>query len=407
MTVDELAQIIRESDDAYVRVLRRHLINPTQPDPTGLAQSIYQRTTGGMTAAQYEAWLPEAAIRSGELKPAPPAGTIIRKARDQVKAVSSNYCNLFDSRGQQQFSPFIGGMPFARQDEWMANEQAHGSTHLAVSVDINGYASLHDVELSTFNFYLTDRWHDFDSLLRRLLERGLTPIVFLHCGDFYAGDDYYRGICRWWNAHWADFTDQVIFVNGWETRRRNSGHRAAEYDRCTKIMRQELGPSAIFGAHLTQGDGIFGSHAPVEDDDPWKDNEEQDNWYTHSGLEFEVLLFQTLQPTDDRDLDEFGQPKWWNRAIDTGERFLPQGTPLPGSVGLKEGQHDGGWHYRAGYAYKDWFGRKRERGRPVMVAFEYVAWEHMNKGGVSPERVKAVAQKLRSFGFQHFGNGLP
>lgn len=333
------------------------------------------------------------------------AAAVTRKSRDQVKAVQTNFCNLRDSRGKVQFSPFIGGYPKDRQNEWMENEKRAGSTHFVVSLDVNGYDALADPELSTLNFYAADRWQDLDDLLRRLLARGLTPIVFLHSGDTYAGDTYYREVCQWWNAHFSAWSDQVVFVCGWETRR-HGGLTANEFNRANTIMREVLGRDAVLAFHGSPESALFASHAPTEDDDPWKDDDEPQNWFTHCGVELEVLLFQTLYANDD-DRDEFGQPKWWNRTADTAERFLPEGTELPGLKSLKEGQNDGGWHYRRGCAGPDWFASgRRERGRPVLVAFESVAWGYI-RGCVSDERVKEVARTLRSFGFQHFGNGLP
>jgi hypothetical protein len=144
----------------------------------------------------------------------------------------------------------------------------------------------------------------------------------------------------------------------------------------------------------------------VEDDDPWKDDDEPGNWYRHAGCEFEVLLYYPAMYADDNDKDEFGQPNWWNRAMDTVERFLPQGTLLPALKGMRQRDHNGYIVERDGTAHPDWFGRTRERGRPVLVAAEYVAWGFI-RDMVTPERVRDVARTLRSFGFEHFGNGQP
>jgi hypothetical protein len=335
-------------------------------------------------------------------KPPPP---IVRKARDEVKAVETNFCNLRDGRGKVQFSPFIGGYPRVRQDDWIANEVKAGSTHFVVSVDVNGYASMADDEFHAVHFYRENRWEEFGDLLRRLRTAKLTPIIFLDSGDRYPGDEYFRGVTAWWQAHFADLTDQVVMVCAWETRR-FGGYSAYQFDRANAIMREVLGKDAILAFHGSPESGLFGSHAPVEPDDPWQDDGEQENWYTHSGKEFEVLLFQTLY-ADNAALDEFGQPKWWNRTADTAERFLPLGTPLPGLARMKEGQNDGGWHYRTGYAHPDWFaGTKRERGRPVLVAFEYVAWGYI-RGLLTDAQVTATADTLYAFGFRHFGNGAP
>ena len=410
LNVDLVAQRIRESHDAYTKILKRPLLGEPQ-DPFGVAQSLFHRMVAGLTADEFEQWLlatDEGKAKNPPIPPTPPTptpGPIQRKTRDQVKAVQTNFCNRRDSTGTVQFTPFIVGMPVARQNEWMDNELALGSDHIVLAVDFNGYGVWsHPDNPQPVNLFAADRWQDFGDLLQRCLAKGLTPIIFLHSGDFYAGADYYRRVCAWWNAHWADLTDQVIFVCGWETRR-FGGHLAWQFNEANLIMREVLGPNAILAFHGSPESGLFGSHAPVEDRDPWADDDEPANWFTHCGLEFEVFLFQSLY-ADDSKLDQFGQPTWWNRMADTAERFLPAGTDQPFLKGMKDGQHDGGWHYRKGYAGPDWFGGRRERGRPVLVYFEGVAWGYI-RGLVSDERVKEVARIAQGMGFQHFGNGRP
>lgn len=331
--------------------------------------------------------------------------TFKRKTRDQIRAVETNFCNLLDSTGTVQFSPFVVGLTKARQIEWMENELAHGSTHMVIVVDFNGYAVWsHPDNPPTVNFFTSNRGDDFRTIVLRLLHRGLTPIVFLHSGDSYAGADYFRDVCAWWNRHCADLTDQCIFVNGWETRRRG-GLSAYHFNEANTIIRAVLGDGAVMAAHLTQGDSVFQSHAPEEADDPWLDDGEPENWYTHCGAEFEILLFQTALPDYD-DLDEFGQPKWFNRAIDVAERFLPGGTSMPGAVGQVQRDHNGNVIPRRGYAEPDWFGRGRKGGRPTLVAFECPAYLFIRKQ-VGDDYVRRAARQLQSFGFEHFGNGRP
>ena len=59
MTADDLARLVAESDDDYAALLGRRLLNPSAPDAFGVAQSIFHRTTGGMTRDQFRAWLAE------------------------------------------------------------------------------------------------------------------------------------------------------------------------------------------------------------------------------------------------------------------------------------------------------------------------------------------------------------
>jgi hypothetical protein len=398
--LERSAQDLRECDDAYQKLLRRALVADPK-DYLGVVNALMLRQSG-LTAEQFEAWVQESEEYRALHLPGPTAPGFTRKTRDQVCAVQTNFCNLRDRTGQPQFSPFACALPPAQQEEWIQNEVAAGSTHFVVAVDVNSTAYL-PPEGHAVNYYRDDQHEEYRAFLSRVLSWGLTPIVFLHSGDFYAGDDYYRGLCAWWTQHFSDLTDQCVFVCGWETRR-FGGHRAVEFDRANTLMREGLGSSAVLAFHGSPESGVFGSHAPTEPDDPWADDDEPSNWRTHCGREFEVFLFQTLY-ADDAKLDEYGQPTWWNRACDTTERFLPAGTELPGAKWLKQGTHDGGTAMRSGYAGPDWFGDGK-RARPSLVAFECVAWGFI-RGYVSAARVTEVARTLRSFGFTQFGNGQP
>lgn len=75
MDVDALAQIVRESDDAYNKLLLRPLLDQAQKDPFGVAQSIWHRTKGGMDALQFEEWLKTTTEYQEKHPPEPPPGS--------------------------------------------------------------------------------------------------------------------------------------------------------------------------------------------------------------------------------------------------------------------------------------------------------------------------------------------
>lgn len=347
------------------------------------------------------------------------------KSRDAMKRVMTNFLNLRDSRNVPQFTAFIGGYPPARQNEWIQNEINAGSTHLVCATDVNGYNNMEDSDFRKVDFYHENKWQEFADLLTRIIKKGLTPIVFLHSGDSYPGDEHFTGICDWWNTNLAKFTEYCIFVCGWETRR-FGGYSANEFNRCNLIMRDKLGPigKAMLAFHGSPETGVFGSHASrnnvpkdehgCELDDPWYHAGEPDNWHMTVGVhgervcgtEFEVFLYQSAVARDN-EVDEFGQPQWWDRCLDTCERFLPQGTPMPGAVGVKMRGRDGEVTTRDGYAGGPksavWF---PANDGPALCLFEVVAYDYI-RGNCSAERVKEVARKAQSFGFPYFGNGLP
>ena len=119
-----------------------------------------------------------------------------------------------------------------------------------------------------------------------------------------------------------------------------------------------------------------------------------------------MFLFQS-EVAREGDVDEWGQPQWWDRSLDTAERFLPAGTPIPGAVGVKMRDRQGNLTTRDGYAGgpngADWFGSGP---RPALCFFESVAYDFI-RGDCDSARAREVARKAATFGFQHFGNGLP
>jgi len=147
----------------------------------------------GLTAEQFEAWVQESEEYRALHLPGPTAPGFTRKTRDQVCAVQTNFCNLRDRTGQPQFSPFACALPPAQQEEWIQNEVAAGSTHFVVAVDVNSTAYL-PPEGHAVNYYRDDQHEEYRAFLSRVLSWGLTPIVFLHSGDFYAGDDPIRSL---------------------------------------------------------------------------------------------------------------------------------------------------------------------------------------------------------------------
>lgn len=319
--------------------------------------------------------------------------------------VQCNFCNLRDSQGRVIFSSSIAALSLAEQDDWIAKEIAAGGTHYVTSVQTSysGYFA------PQINFYETGRMAEFGASLVRIIKAGLIPIVFLHSGDSYPGDNYFRGVCREFKAFSPDIVKYCLWCIAWEVVK--GGYTSDEFNRANLIMREVLGDDATIAFHLSQGRAAFSSN-PLEADDPWQ-GAEADCWtrvgtsqHPLCGTLADVFLYQSIVCTPG-EVNEYGDPTWWDRTLDTVERFLPAGTPMPGAQGVLATGRNGAPFKRAGVAGvdgPDWFAGQPKR--PALCLFEIVAYTYI-RGKVNDAQVTAVANKAKSFGFTSFGNGLP
>jgi hypothetical protein len=309
--------------------------------------------------------------------------------------VQANFCNLKDSQGRVIFSEAIAALPISEQLDWIEKEKAAGGTHYVCAVHTS-YPGYFAPEIDFSN-----RIAEFVECLLRLTEAHLIPVVFLHTGDSYPGDTYFRELCTKIKLASPYLVQTCLWVCGWETVK--GGYTSAQFNRCNLIMREVLGPEAILAYHSSQGRGTFASH-PLEADDPWQ-GDEMGAWRSGCGPEFDVFLFQA-ECYREGEKDQYGQPAWWDRTLDIAERFLPAGTPMPGAKGVLGTGRDGQPFKRSGIAGvdgPDWFaGRKR----PTLCLFEILAY-HYIRGNCTDAYLKTVARQAQSFGFTSFGNGLP
>lgn len=327
------------------------------------------------------------------------------KPRGELLAVRCHFLDLLDDAGRVIFSSCLPALDVERQRDWIAREQAAGGTHYVVSIE-TGYPGYW---VPIVNFWTSGRMVEWVASVERIVAAGLTPIVFLDDGARYPGDAYFRDLCAWLVAHAPALRLRSIWVPAWEPRR-DGDWTAAEFDGAVRIMREVLGSDALIGYHGSGGTHTFGDGHGRNPSDPWNGLSEPDEWRVHAGAEIDVLLFQTVSSEDPR-VDEWGQPLWWDRALDVAERFLPAGTSMPFAVGKAMRDREGRETTRDGYAGgpkgADWFGGGgRPRGRPTLVAFEYVGPAMMH-GGLPESRIVEVADTLYQMGFRHFGNGLP
>lgn len=294
--------------------------------------------------------------------------------REQKKLVMCNFCNLRDSTGRPIFSSSLAAQSPAMQDAWIARELAAGGTHYVFSIGA-GYTNYPPV----VNFFLEGRMVEWLRTLDRVLAASLTPVVFLHSGDYDPGVNYLRCVLA---QIPAAYYDHVVWVAGWETVR--GGWTSRQFRDNNDVVRSIIGPDAILAAHLSTGRLSFSSHAPVESDDPW-DGNEMACWRTGWGADrcqpspFDVLLYQT-EPY--RQGDEFTTDTGkGERAEEVATRVL--GTYVKGAP--------------------DWFVGLP---RPTLIAYETVAY-HFIRGQADEAYARDVASFFKTLGFQGFGNGLP
>lgn len=374
------------------------------PDPGGMAAHLWAAMQG-----QQEPQLRAFIRASGEwrqLHTAPPSVATSPYSPvptpAELCAVQCNFLNVRDSQDRIIFSSSLPALDEASQRDWIAREQAAGGTHYVVSVE-TGYPGYW---VPIVNYWSASRMAEWIAAVDRILASGLHPVIFLHNGGPRPQESYFRGLCRWIRQSASHLIERALWVPAWEPVR-NGDWTPNELNRMVQIMRDELGPTAIFGFHGTPGTHTFGAGHGTDPTDPWNGMSEPDEWRAHAGLQFDVLLFQTM-PARDEPRDEWGQPLWWDRALDVAERFLAPGTPMPGAVGVKMRDRQGNETTRDGYAGGPksavWFGSKRAA--PALVAFEYVAPLVMHDDA-PPSLARAVADTLLSFGYKCFGNGLP
>ena len=341
--------------------------------------------------------------------------------RDEILAVKADFCNIKDRHGRVMFTSTLAGIPPDDQEDWLARLKAAGDTHIFVSVT-TGYGSFYP----TIDF-ADGRLDELMALLWRLRREALIPVLFLTSGDTGSFNaDRIRRICRAIVA--AGLTGHCMYVCAWESVK--GGWTSAQFNEANLIMRDELGPDAILAAHLSPGRASFASH-PLEADDPFQGGEIE-CWFQKAGgprtcgPEFDVFLYQNPVAEEGQIQDELFRehgvkaPAWEDAAIQIADRFLPRGTPMPGAAGYKHlGREDANGRHplltHGGAAEgPDWFAgaphgylpRPPQRQRPLLVMAEIVAYPAI-RGHATPEWIRHVADRSKSFGYQFFANGQP
>lgn len=350
------------------------------------------------------------------------------KTYQQKCRVLSNFCNFFRN-GEAMFTSSLFALSPSEQDAWIATETG---THYVCAIQ-TGYGSF----IPSINFFEAGRMSDVVMSLEKIIRADKVPVLFLHSGDSYPGDEYFRNLCQWFKDHAAHLIKYLVTCIAWEPV--NGGYSSNEFNRANKILAEIFGDDAVIAFHLSPERCAFSSHASAhypqyhndadendpangkELDDPWFDVNEPDVWFDRAdgsvcGGRCDVFLYQSSVALPGA-VDEFGQPKWWENTVQFAERFLPAGTPMPGAKGMKYRDRDGNVRERVGIAGvdgPDWFrqtpaglvDRPERRRRPVACFFEVVAWGSIRKYH-GMEWTTQVANEAQSFGLTSFGNGLP
>jgi hypothetical protein len=277
-----------------------------------------------------------------------------------------------------------------------------------------------------------------------LLDRGFRPIIFVSTADLGTEIEIYDGTMARVCGALTDLVDSAWYCIGWEVNKdRGGAWTAGQASDALLVCRQALGdkakliwhgqptrttPASYYGndyhnrPHSTtplRWVGATDNGAWIDADDP-SDGSEMGAFYVEdSGFaEIDIVFYQTdhgangpSYVTGGPGLDEFGQPRWWARAIECLERFLPPGTPMPGAAGFQVRDESGhvckhagqaGAPNSVGYVSPDWFAAPRRRGRVTWVLFETVCYEFI-RGECSDTAVVECTHDARGFGCGHFG----
>lgn len=285
-------------------------------------------------------------------------------------SIRANFCNLTDSVPRPIFSSCLAAQSPEMQEEWITRELLAGGTHYVFSIQA-GYTD-YPPEV---NFYLEGRMAEWLTTLDRVLAAGLIPVVFLHTGGDYPGDQYFRNVLA---SIPSSYYDRALWVPAWEPVK--GAWSSRQFRDAALTMRAALGPTAPMAAHLSQGRLSFASN-PVEADDPWGGNE-MDCWRTGwgpAGHPFDVFLYQSYVVAQGDTMDVTKPDSWGERAKEVADRVLG----LPGAP--------------------DWFAGIR---RPDLVWFEATAY-YFIRGRSTSAWAQEVAASAQTLGYQGFGNGLP
>jgi hypothetical protein len=157
----------------------------------------------------------------------------------------------------------------------------------------------------------------FADAVKKVLDLGFVPIVFMSSGDGGTGSDI--------QAFWPGLTDALkpyapyIWVTcGFEVVGPGAGWTSKQLSDGLTFLHTHL-PEARLGVHL-QPERATGASYPVEPDDPWQ-GDEAGFWVSHGGEHAQALLYQT--PHGDKLLNPnlTGPSSWEDRWIEILDRL--------------------------------------------------------------------------------------
>jgi len=363
--------------------------------------------------------------------------------------INGSFCSHRDGEGEVVFDPIYFGVYWdrgqvAELERCLAVKRSLGLTDVVIAI-AGGYGGY--FAGATFDFHPNpQRLHD---LATWLLDRGFRPIIYVCTADGGTEREIYDGTMERVCHAVRDLAESAWFCLGWEVDRdRGGAFTAGQASDGLKVMRKALGDRAQLIWHgqpnRTTPASYYGSdfnHKPgsgtplrwvgtpprdgawIDADDPSNGDEQGAFFVEGSGFaEIDIVFYQTdhgangpAYVSGEPGLDEFGQPRWWGRALECLDRFLPAGTPMPGAKGYKRTDDRGVLHVHAGvagasdsagYTAPDWFRGPRRRGRVKWVLYETVPYEYV-RNQCSDEAVARCTREGRSFGATHQGCAQP
>lgn len=238
MTIERMAQDLRESDDAYHKLYHRALVGENR-DYTGIAQAIFLRNSE-MDAYQFEAWLkeqPEYGSANPVHQPHPSA--------DRWFPITTDLCGirvpsikLFGTT-DVCFLPIYGAYPPEVRADIRAALHARHYTHIVLD-PLPKYPPFYPSAVLGVDVYR--------ALLQEVVDDGLIPITFWLPDNLtaaqgedamsaYVSDEGIRSLSKLNSIGWE--------INGWMS--------PVEMEQAARWLRASLPPDALVFIHFTPG----------------------------------------------------------------------------------------------------------------------------------------------------------
>jgi hypothetical protein len=282
--------------------------------------------------------------------------------------------------------------PEGRED-WYRTLKEAGATHISLAVTYFYHSSenIYPIEGKDWRSDIPG----WVAMVWEAIDHGFIPDCVLTQGD---GDYLHdpNADTRWFMEHGValmaeiraageDLTEWCYWRYGWEP-------DPPSCIDCIPKLREACGPTAVICLHL-QVDYI----------DPSGDG---NAFWTDPRIiaaRVEIFAFQCRE-CHPQQFDDYGQLLWENSAIQSADRLLRTGTPMPGAEGHRYyDKPSNSTLTHPGHALGPYYLGPNDI---TVVFYECPAYYYI-RHRFGQDFVQEVSHRARTFGFQWFGNGVP